>query len=143
MILEKACIILLYCNKNKWGDTGNHYDLMHPMIQQICKGKTYTRISEIQQIEHQKHEDRKIADRHRQTRIEDEQTKQAHYEQYEKLGPEEKGCRMRDCTARQTHDENNTNTYVILNKEEKEYGTIITSTSLSGSQFDFEFMLDH
>eukprot|EP00972_Heterocapsa_arctica_P004977 736538-Heterocapsa_arctica.AAC.1 len=38
-ILEKECIRLLYCNKIKWGDTGNHYDRMQPMIQQICKGK--------------------------------------------------------------------------------------------------------
>eukprot|EP00972_Heterocapsa_arctica_P063839 9419090-Heterocapsa_arctica.AAC.1 len=30
-ISDKECIILLYCNNNKWGDAGNHYDLMHPM----------------------------------------------------------------------------------------------------------------
>eukprot|EP00972_Heterocapsa_arctica_P013419 1976426-Heterocapsa_arctica.AAC.1 len=62
---------------------------MHPIIQQICKGKAYTRRSEIQQIEHQKHEDRKIADRHRQTRIGDEQTKHTYNQNSEKLGPEE------------------------------------------------------
>eukprot|EP00972_Heterocapsa_arctica_P083734 12338737-Heterocapsa_arctica.AAC.1 len=57
VIAEKECIRLLYCNKSKWGDTENHYDLMHPMIQLICKGNNYTRRSEIQQIEYQKHED--------------------------------------------------------------------------------------
>eukprot|EP00972_Heterocapsa_arctica_P083056 12237961-Heterocapsa_arctica.AAC.1 len=88
-ISEKECIILLYRNKNTWGDTEHHYDLMHPMIQLICKGKTYTIISEIQQIEHQKHEDIHITYRHRQTRIGDEQTKQAHNQHSEKLGPEE------------------------------------------------------
>eukprot|EP00972_Heterocapsa_arctica_P018077 2670991-Heterocapsa_arctica.AAC.1 len=30
-ISDKECVRLLYCNKNKWGDAGNHYDLMHPM----------------------------------------------------------------------------------------------------------------
>eukprot|EP00972_Heterocapsa_arctica_P024423 3603939-Heterocapsa_arctica.AAC.1 len=33
-ILDKECVRLLYCNKSKWGDTENHYDLMHPTIQQ-------------------------------------------------------------------------------------------------------------
>eukprot|EP00972_Heterocapsa_arctica_P043530 6427547-Heterocapsa_arctica.AAC.1 len=32
--ISEKCIRLLYCNKSKWGDTGHHYDLMHPMIQQ-------------------------------------------------------------------------------------------------------------
>eukprot|EP00972_Heterocapsa_arctica_P069584 10281762-Heterocapsa_arctica.AAC.1 len=80
---------------------------------------------------------------HRQSRIGDEQTKQAHDQTSEKLGPEEESCRMRDCTARQNHDEKNNNKYGRLYKEAKQYGTIITSTNLSGSQFDFEFMLDH
>eukprot|EP00972_Heterocapsa_arctica_P101367 14940629-Heterocapsa_arctica.AAC.1 len=86
-ISEKECIRLLYCNKTKWGDTGNHYDLMHPMIQQICNARTFTRRSEIQQIEHQKHEDINLTYRHRQTRIGEEQTKQAHDQNSEKLGP--------------------------------------------------------
>eukprot|EP00972_Heterocapsa_arctica_P100009 14747839-Heterocapsa_arctica.AAC.1 len=88
-ISEKESIRLLYCNKSKWGDTEHDYDLMHPMIQQICKVRTYTRRSELQQIEHQKHEDRTITYRHRQTRFGDEQTKQAHDQNSEKLGPEE------------------------------------------------------
>eukprot|EP00972_Heterocapsa_arctica_P007829 1140673-Heterocapsa_arctica.AAC.1 len=50
---------------------------------------------------------------------------------------------MRDCTARQNHEENNNNNDGIMYKEEKEDGTIMTSTNLSGSQFDFEFMLEH
>eukprot|EP00972_Heterocapsa_arctica_P025437 3745324-Heterocapsa_arctica.AAC.1 len=74
---------------SKWGDTGNHYDLMHPMMQQICKARTYTRRNEIQQIEHQKHEGIQITDRHRQTRIGKEQTKHSHEHNSEKLGPEE------------------------------------------------------
>eukprot|EP00972_Heterocapsa_arctica_P091855 13546984-Heterocapsa_arctica.AAC.1 len=89
LILQKECIRLLHCNKSKWGDTENHYDLMHPMMQQICKARTYTRRSEIQHIEHQKHEGRKITDRHRHTRIGEEQTKHSHEQNYEKLGPEE------------------------------------------------------
>eukprot|EP00972_Heterocapsa_arctica_P111890 16428696-Heterocapsa_arctica.AAC.1 len=88
--------------QNKWGDTGHHYDLMHPMIQHICKGTTYTRRTEIQHIEYQKHEDREITYRQRQTRIGDERTKQTYFQNSEKLGPEEEGNRRRDCAARQT-----------------------------------------
>eukprot|EP00972_Heterocapsa_arctica_P045380 6699299-Heterocapsa_arctica.AAC.1 len=50
---------------------------------------------------------------------------------------------MRDCTARQKHDENNKKKDGRLYNEEKEDGTIITSTNLSGSQVDFEFILEH
>eukprot|EP00972_Heterocapsa_arctica_P048533 7153373-Heterocapsa_arctica.AAC.1 len=58
-ISDKECIRLLYCNKSKWGDTGNQYDLLHPMIQQVCKRHIYSRRNELQHIEHQKHEDKK------------------------------------------------------------------------------------
>eukprot|EP00972_Heterocapsa_arctica_P051090 7511045-Heterocapsa_arctica.AAC.1 len=88
-ISDKECIRLLCCNNNKWGDVENHYDLMHPMVQKVCKGRTYTRRSDIQQIEHQKYEDKKITDRQRQARIREEQTKQPHSLNSEKLGPEE------------------------------------------------------
>eukprot|EP00972_Heterocapsa_arctica_P093067 13727657-Heterocapsa_arctica.AAC.1 len=49
-ILDKECIILLYCNKNKRGDAENHYDLMYPIPQQVHKGKTYNRRSKSQHI---------------------------------------------------------------------------------------------
>ena len=75
-ILDKECIRLLYCNKSKWGDTENHYDLMHPTIQQTCKTKNYSRRSESQQDEHQQQEANRSTDRHRQTLIGEEQTTQ-------------------------------------------------------------------
>eukprot|EP00972_Heterocapsa_arctica_P095353 14062810-Heterocapsa_arctica.AAC.1 len=50
---------------------------------------------------------------------------------------------MRDCTAWQKHDEHNKLLNGRLYTQEKEYGTQITSINLSGSQFDFDFMLDH
>eukprot|EP00972_Heterocapsa_arctica_P040731 6002887-Heterocapsa_arctica.AAC.1 len=50
---------------------------------------------------------------------------------------------MRDCTARRKHDKNNKHTYGRLYNHEKEDVPIFTSTNLSGSQFDFEFMLEH
>eukprot|EP00972_Heterocapsa_arctica_P075849 11188554-Heterocapsa_arctica.AAC.1 len=50
---------------------------------------------------------------------------------------------MRDCTARRKHDENSNKKDGILYKQEKEDGTIISSTNLSGSQFDFEYTLEH
>eukprot|EP00972_Heterocapsa_arctica_P043898 6482070-Heterocapsa_arctica.AAC.1 len=142
-ISDKECIRLLDCNKSKWGDTENHYDLVRLTIQQICKTKTYIRRSECQQIEYQKQEDRKITDRHRQTLIGEEQTKHVHYQDSDKLRPEEDVSRMRDCTARRKHDEKNKKKDGRLYKQEKEEGTRITSTNLSGSQFDFEYMLEH
>eukprot|EP00972_Heterocapsa_arctica_P098078 14469926-Heterocapsa_arctica.AAC.1 len=116
---------------------------MHPTIQQSCKTKTYSRRSEVQQMEHQQHEYNKSTDRHRQTLIGEEQTKQTDNQEADKLGPEEDVCRMRDCTARQKHDEQHKRHNGILYKQEKEDGTRATSTNLSGSQFDFEFMLEH
>eukprot|EP00972_Heterocapsa_arctica_P040531 5971965-Heterocapsa_arctica.AAC.1 len=74
------------------------------MVQQICKGKTYTRRNDIQQIEHQKHENTNITYSQRQTRFGEEQTKQATSIDPEKLGSEEEGKKRRDCTARQNHD---------------------------------------
>eukprot|EP00972_Heterocapsa_arctica_P078820 11623567-Heterocapsa_arctica.AAC.1 len=67
----------------------NHYDLMHPTIQQICKTKTYSRRSELQQVEHHKQEDTNSTDRHRQTMIGEEQTKQTDLQEADKLGPNE------------------------------------------------------
>eukprot|EP00972_Heterocapsa_arctica_P101514 14958835-Heterocapsa_arctica.AAC.1 len=74
---------------------------MHPMVQQVCKGKTYTRRNDIQHIEHQKPDNKKITYSQIQTRFGEEQTKQANSLDPEKLGPEEEGKRIRDCTARQ------------------------------------------
>eukprot|EP00972_Heterocapsa_arctica_P012603 1852460-Heterocapsa_arctica.AAC.1 len=75
-MLDKECIILLYCNNSKWGDTENHYDLLHPAIQTTCNTKTYSRRNDLQQIEHQKQEDKQSTDNHRQTQFGEEQTKQ-------------------------------------------------------------------
>eukprot|EP00972_Heterocapsa_arctica_P026892 3956963-Heterocapsa_arctica.AAC.1 len=116
---------------------------MRPTIQHICKTKTYSRRSESQHVEHQQQEDNHNTYRHRQTLIGEVQTKQTDNQYTVKLGPEEDGRRMRDCTARRNHDETNKRKYGILYKQEKEDGTQITSTNLSGSQFDFEVMLEH
>eukprot|EP00972_Heterocapsa_arctica_P083252 12266135-Heterocapsa_arctica.AAC.1 len=94
-ILDKECIRLLYCNKSKWGDTGNNYDLMHPTTQQICKTESYSRRSEMKQVEHKKQEDKKNTDRHRQTLIGEQQTKKK-CQEADKLGPKEDASRMRD-----------------------------------------------
>eukprot|EP00972_Heterocapsa_arctica_P060325 8897799-Heterocapsa_arctica.AAC.1 len=40
-ILDKECIRLLYCNKGKWGEQPNHYDLMHPIENSGKKVKKY------------------------------------------------------------------------------------------------------
>eukprot|EP00972_Heterocapsa_arctica_P094434 13928047-Heterocapsa_arctica.AAC.1 len=136
-IMDKECIILLYCNKSKWGDTENHYDLLHPKVHLTCKTKTYSRRSDLQQIEHQQQEDTTSTDNHRQTHFGEEKTNHTELSEADKLGPKEEGSRMRDCTARQTHDEHNKRHNGILYKQEKEDGTQITSTNLSGSPFYF------
>eukprot|EP00972_Heterocapsa_arctica_P088660 13072975-Heterocapsa_arctica.AAC.1 len=141
-ISEKECIILLCCDKSKWGDTENHYDLMHPMIQHTCKGKTYTRRSEIQQIEYQKHEDINITSRQRQTRIGDETLNRHTVKILRNLHLRRKVVGG-EIAQQEKHDKHNNNNNVILYTEEKEDGPILTSANLSGSQFDFEFMLDH
>eukprot|EP00972_Heterocapsa_arctica_P015746 2320665-Heterocapsa_arctica.AAC.1 len=109
----------------------------HPTIQHICNTKTYSRRSEVQQVEHQTQEDNNSTDRHRQTLIVDEQTKHTDFQEADTLGPKEDASRMRDCTARQNHDEQNNIHNVILYKQENEDGTQITSTNLSGSQSHF------
>eukprot|EP00972_Heterocapsa_arctica_P035656 5247060-Heterocapsa_arctica.AAC.1 len=50
---------------------------------------------------------------------------------------------MRDCTTIQNHDEHRNRQNGRIYKQEKEDGTRPTSINLSGSQFDFAFMLDH
>eukprot|EP00972_Heterocapsa_arctica_P071222 10520534-Heterocapsa_arctica.AAC.1 len=94
-VLDKECIRLLYRNKSKWGDTENHYDLMHPTFQQFCKTKNYSRRSEMQQVEHHKQEDKHNTDRHRQTLIGEEQTKHTDFQEADKLGPKEDASKMR------------------------------------------------
>eukprot|EP00972_Heterocapsa_arctica_P008851 1298413-Heterocapsa_arctica.AAC.1 len=94
-ILDKECIRLLYCNKSKWGDTENHYDLLHPTVQQTCKTKSYSRRSESQQDEYQQQEGNNNTDGHRQTMIGEEQNKQVERQAADKLGPKEDASKMR------------------------------------------------
>eukprot|EP00972_Heterocapsa_arctica_P096194 14191695-Heterocapsa_arctica.AAC.1 len=63
-IVDKECTRLLYCNKSKWGDTENHYDVMHPIVHHTCKIKKYSRRNDIQQAEYQKQEGNTHTDRH-------------------------------------------------------------------------------
>eukprot|EP00972_Heterocapsa_arctica_P085555 12610734-Heterocapsa_arctica.AAC.1 len=72
---DKACIRLLYCNKNKWGDAENHYDLMHPIPQHICKGKAYDRRSESDQCIYEQNKNMH-PDEQRQTKINDDKAGQ-------------------------------------------------------------------
>eukprot|EP00972_Heterocapsa_arctica_P110035 16202048-Heterocapsa_arctica.AAC.1 len=74
------CIKLLYSNKSKWGDTDNHYDLMHPTVHQTSKTKSYSRRSDLQQIEYQKQEGNIHTYRHRQTLIGEEQKSQVEHQ---------------------------------------------------------------
>eukprot|EP00972_Heterocapsa_arctica_P028286 4159565-Heterocapsa_arctica.AAC.1 len=48
-IQEKECIILVYCNKGKWEEQENHYDLVRPIEKETKHIKRYTRRSESQQ----------------------------------------------------------------------------------------------
>ncbi len=56
--LKNDSIKLLHCNKAKWGDTENHYDLLHEMNQQNKKGKSYERRTDEQQAEYKEKRDR-------------------------------------------------------------------------------------
>eukprot|EP00972_Heterocapsa_arctica_P073838 10899929-Heterocapsa_arctica.AAC.1 len=62
----------------------------------------------------------------------EEQTEQDQYENQEKFGPQEDKKKQGDCTARQKPT--NKIKQGRRFKEEKEEGTRITSTNLSGSQ---------
>eukprot|EP00972_Heterocapsa_arctica_P007428 1085428-Heterocapsa_arctica.AAC.1 len=57
------------------------------------------------------------------------------------MGPREDKKTQRDCTAIKRM-ENNIKACRLF-KNEKEDGTIITTINLAGSQFDFDFMLEH
>eukprot|EP00972_Heterocapsa_arctica_P036632 5393035-Heterocapsa_arctica.AAC.1 len=67
----------------------------------------------------------------KQTKLGEEQTTTHYFGNQEKLGPKEEGTNQRDCAAGR------------LFNGEREDGAIITSTNLSGSQFDYECMLEH
>eukprot|EP00972_Heterocapsa_arctica_P051958 7642924-Heterocapsa_arctica.AAC.1 len=75
-IFDKECIRLLYCDKHKWGDTENHYDLLHSIVHHTCKIKSYSRRNDLHQAEHQKQEGNKHTYRHQQTLIGEEQKSQ-------------------------------------------------------------------
>eukprot|EP00972_Heterocapsa_arctica_P110023 16201103-Heterocapsa_arctica.AAC.1 len=88
-ILDKECIILLYCNKNTWGDAENHYDLMHPIPQQICKGKTYDRRSDNEQTISEQHKKSQVNGKQHQTNIGDDNSERNEFENEEFNGPKE------------------------------------------------------
>eukprot|EP00972_Heterocapsa_arctica_P024416 3602935-Heterocapsa_arctica.AAC.1 len=92
---------------------------MHPTVQPICNTKTYSRSSELQQGEHQQQEDKHNADRQRHTFVGEEQTKQGERHEADQLGPMEYVSRLSDCTARQTHDEQNTYTMVYCTSKRR------------------------
>eukprot|EP00972_Heterocapsa_arctica_P041841 6168940-Heterocapsa_arctica.AAC.1 len=104
-ILDKECISLLYCNKNKWRDAENHYDLMRPIPQQVYNGKTYNRRSESQQMEFEKNEAIHFNEKQKQTKLGEYDFDHDQFENQEFNGPKEYKKTQRDCTAiqRPTH----------------------------------------
>ena len=73
-MVEKEVIRLLYCNQHKWGDLANHYDLMHPIPQHTCKGRTYDRRSEEEQQTYNKDNKLSLDEQHKKTMIENKET---------------------------------------------------------------------
>eukprot|EP00972_Heterocapsa_arctica_P113682 16438495-Heterocapsa_arctica.AAC.1 len=71
--------------KNIWGDAENHYDLMHPIPPQVCKGKTYDRRSDEEQIMFEQN-------KRSQTKRDDDD--KGYFN-----GPKEDQTTQRDCTA--------------------------------------------
>eukprot|EP00972_Heterocapsa_arctica_P023758 3500920-Heterocapsa_arctica.AAC.1 len=114
---------------------------MYPIPQQICKGKTYDRRSEEEQQIYEQHKKTYVEEQQRQTTFEDKENRQTNIGEEEFIGPREDTNTQRDCTAIKRP----TNKVKMgrLFKNEKEEGTRLTSISLSGSQFDYEFMLEH
>eukprot|EP00972_Heterocapsa_arctica_P083343 12280989-Heterocapsa_arctica.AAC.1 len=76
LITDKECIRLLDCNKSKWGDIENNYDLMHPIPQQIYKSKAYARRSESEQSIHEQTKKMLLEEQQRQTKFDDEESGQ-------------------------------------------------------------------
>eukprot|EP00972_Heterocapsa_arctica_P016380 2415465-Heterocapsa_arctica.AAC.1 len=65
------------------------------MVQHTCKTTSYSRRSDVQQVEYQKQEVNKVTDRHRQTLIGEEQSIQGKQTEADKLGPKEDARKMR------------------------------------------------
>eukprot|EP00972_Heterocapsa_arctica_P050222 7387041-Heterocapsa_arctica.AAC.1 len=105
-ILDKECIILLYCYKNKWGDAENHYDLMHPIPQQIYKGKTYNRRNESQHMDFEKNEAKQLNEKRKQTKLKENDIDHNKFENPDFNGPKEYKKTQRDCTATQRPADN-------------------------------------
>eukprot|EP00972_Heterocapsa_arctica_P029277 4306524-Heterocapsa_arctica.AAC.1 len=82
-----------------------------------------------------------LEEQQRQTKFDDKESGQNNCEKEAFIGPKEDTKTQRDCTA----GDRPTNKVNIgkLFKNEQEEGTIFTSIHLSGSQFDYEFMLEH
>eukprot|EP00972_Heterocapsa_arctica_P109117 16068912-Heterocapsa_arctica.AAC.1 len=114
----KECLILLYCNKNRWGEPENHYDLMHPIVQKVGQIEKYIRRNDLQQSNNG-------------------ETKEAQ----EKPQKEYK-AKMGDYGACKYHNKTNKQKKGRIFNKRKQYGTRITSINLSGSQLHVEFMLD-
>eukprot|EP00972_Heterocapsa_arctica_P004668 692167-Heterocapsa_arctica.AAC.1 len=92
-------------------------------------------------MEFEKTEAYHVSEKQKLTKFGEEQTDQDKSENQDFVGPKEDEKKQRDCTARQkpTNKIKQGRRY----KGEKEEGTRITSTNLSGSQFDYESMLEH
>eukprot|EP00972_Heterocapsa_arctica_P040771 6007006-Heterocapsa_arctica.AAC.1 len=60
---DKECIILLYCNKGRWGEQPNHYDLMRPIGREGNNINKFTRIDKGEQYQQNKEGKTKNTDR--------------------------------------------------------------------------------
>ena len=67
--IKNDCIRLLHCNKSKWGDVENHYDLLHELPRPICNNKSYERRTEGQQAEYDEKKKRIATNSFWQTKI--------------------------------------------------------------------------
>eukprot|EP00972_Heterocapsa_arctica_P073231 10815806-Heterocapsa_arctica.AAC.1 len=63
LMQDRECIILLYCNKGRWGEQPNHYDLMHPIEKEGKNIKRYTIIDKGEQDQQNKEERTKTIER--------------------------------------------------------------------------------
>jgi hypothetical protein len=142
-IQNKECIILLYCNKNKWGDTENHYDLLHQMDKPLTKGKIYIPRTEESQIAYENHVKETDKVNLIQTTLDGNPNEDGRDNKKPFIGPRQERKGDKDAEARNKHLASRYNKKGRLYKEEKIDGTRITTINLSGSLPDFEYMLDN
>eukprot|EP00972_Heterocapsa_arctica_P084525 12451597-Heterocapsa_arctica.AAC.1 len=135
-------IRLLHCNKSKWGDPENRYDLMHQITRQECNTKLYERRTDSQQAYYDNNKKYILYNNTQsQTRLGEETYKEDKSDSNGAPIAEEEKKTQDDIKAGKKTDRENKQGRLF--KQEKKEGTRFMTINLSGSLFDYNFMLEH